>query len=121
MCSPASVYSCSFMSSTERNPDIRECDLKILKRLNVPRCQPAYSRGMADTLSHAERCTFSGQARGSVVQIIDEQVARGDRTLTPLGKKLLEARRRIEQSCIPLLSDEELDREKAERRGGVED
>jgi len=53
--------------------------------------------------------------------MIDEQVARGERTLTPLGKKLLDARRRIEQSGIPLLDDAELDREKAERRGGVED
>jgi hypothetical protein len=52
--------------------------------------------------------------------MIEEQVARGERTLTPLGKRLLDARRRIEQSDIPLLSDAELEREKAERRGGVE-
>ncbi len=72
-------------------------------------------------LSPADRATPSGLTRGSVVEMIDEQVARGERTLTPLGKKLLDARRRIEQSGIPLLDDAELDREKAERRGGVED
>ncbi len=76
---------------------------------------------MADMLSPADRATPSGLTRGSVVEMIDEQVARGERTLTPLGKKLLDARRRIEQSGIPLLDDAELDREKAERRGGVED
>ena len=72
-------------------------------------------------LSPTDRATPSGLTRGSVVEMIDEQVARGERTLTPLGKKLLDARRRIEQSGIPLLDDAELDREKAERRGGVED
>ncbi len=76
---------------------------------------------MADMLSPADRATPSSLTRGSVVEMIDEQVARGERTLTPLGKKLLDARRRIEQSGIPLLDDAELDREKAERRGGVED
>ena len=40
--------------------------------------------------------------------------------ISPLSKKLLEARRRIEQSGIPLLSREKLDRERAERRGVVE-
>lgn len=57
----------------------------------------------------------------SVVEIFDEQVARGERQLTDLGKRLLEARRQIEQSGIPLLNREELDRERAERRGGVAD
>jgi hypothetical protein len=85
------------------------------------RPESAYNTVMADTLSHSERITPSGSARGSVVEMIDAQVARGERTLTALGKKLLEARRRIEQSNIPLLDDAELDREKAERRGGVED
>ena len=56
----------------------------------------------------------------TVVEIVDEQVARGERTLTPMGRALLEARREIEQSGLPLLTREELDRERAERRGGVE-
>jgi hypothetical protein len=51
----------------------------------------------------------------SVVELIDAQVARGERTLTPMGKELLEARRCIERSGIPLLGDEQLDEEKATR------
>ncbi|MCY7278806.1 MAG: hypothetical protein LH702_34995 [Phormidesmis sp. CAN_BIN44] len=38
---------------------------------------------------------------------------------SPLGKKLREIRAQIVASGIPLLNDEELDREIAERRGGV--
>ena len=56
----------------------------------------------------------------TVVEIVDEQVQHGERTLTPLGEKLLDARRLIERSGIPLLDREELDRERAERRGGTE-
>jgi hypothetical protein len=37
---------------------------------------------------------------------------------TPLGKKLWEIRQRIVKSGVPLLNDEELEREIAERRGG---
>ena len=37
---------------------------------------------------------------------------------TPLGKKLWEIRQRIVASGVPLLSDEELEQELAERRGG---
>ena len=37
---------------------------------------------------------------------------------TPLGKKLWEIRQKIVASGAPLLSDEELEREIAERRGG---
>jgi hypothetical protein len=37
---------------------------------------------------------------------------------TPLGKRLWEIRQRIVASGIPLLSDEELEQELAERRGG---
>ncbi|MUG97296.1 hypothetical protein F7734_35195 [Scytonema sp. UIC 10036] len=36
---------------------------------------------------------------------------------TPLGKKLWEIRQRIIASGVPLLSDEELEQELAERRG----
>jgi hypothetical protein len=56
----------------------------------------------------------------SVSQIIYDKVARGELTLSPLGAKLVAARRRIEESGIPLLNDEELELEKAERRAGVE-
>ena len=76
-----------------------------------------HNEAMADRLPEPERATVPGLPDRGVVQIIDEQVARGERTLTPLGRKLLEARRRIEQSGIPLLADAELEREKAERRG----
>lgn len=37
---------------------------------------------------------------------------------TPLGKKLWEIRQRIVASGVPLLNEEELERELAERRGG---
>lgn len=39
--------------------------------------------------------------------------------ISPLGKKLRELRAQIVASGIPLLNDEELDREIAERRGGI--
>ncbi|MFL6463432.1 MAG: hypothetical protein ACJ73N_03365 [Bryobacteraceae bacterium] len=75
---------------------------------------------MAETLPHLPPSReLPGRSR-TVVEIIDEQIAHGERTLSPLGKKLLEAHRRIEQSGIPLLSREKLDRERAERRGVVE-
>jgi hypothetical protein len=72
---------------------------------------------MADTLSKVEHTATETR---SVSQIIYDEVASGKLTLSPLGQKLLEARRRIEESGIPLLNDEELEQEKAERRGGVE-
>ena len=80
-----------------------------------------YNETMADRLSDSERATLPALPGRSVVQMIEEQVVRGERTLTPLGRKLLEARRRLEQSKIPLLTDAELEREKAERRGGLTD
>ncbi len=75
---------------------------------------------MAETLPHLPPSCELPRNSHTVVAIVDEQIRRGERILTPLGKKLLEARRRIEGSGIPLLSREELDRERAERRGGVE-
>jgi hypothetical protein len=72
---------------------------------------------MAETLSKSEPAVTETR---SVSQIIYDEVASGKLVLSPLGKKLLEARRRIEESGIPLLNDEELEQEKAERRGGVE-
>jgi hypothetical protein len=72
---------------------------------------------MADTLSKPKPAATDTR---SVSQIIYDEVASGKRTLTPLGKKMLEGRRRIEESGIPLLSDEELELEKAERREGVQ-
>ena len=76
---------------------------------------------MADRSSDSARAALPTLGRDSVVHRIEEQVVRGERTLTPLGRKLLEARRRIEQSGIPLLADAELEREKIDRRGGVTD
>ncbi|MBV8709192.1 MAG: hypothetical protein JO182_32820 [Acidobacteriaceae bacterium] len=75
---------------------------------------------MAETLPNLPSFHELPSSSRTIVEIVDEQVRRGERILTPLGKKLLEARRRIEQSGIPLLSREELDHERAERRGGVE-
>jgi hypothetical protein len=77
----------------------------------------SYNGIMADTLSKVEHTATETR---SVSQIIYDEVASGKLTLSPLGQKLLEARRRIEESGIPLLNDEELEQEKAERRGGVE-
>lgn len=37
---------------------------------------------------------------------------------TPMGKKLWEIRQKIVESGVPLLSEEELEQELAERRGG---
>jgi hypothetical protein len=75
---------------------------------------------MGETLPHPDYAASAPLDRGSVVRTIEEQVARGERTLSPLGRQLLEARRRIEQSGVPLLDDCELEREKSERRGGVD-
>ena len=75
---------------------------------------------MAETLPHPPSYSKLLNRARTVVEIVDEQVQRGERTLTPLGRKLLESRRRIEGSGIPLLSREELDRERTVRRGGVE-
>jgi hypothetical protein len=75
---------------------------------------------MADTIRNPALppADDSGESR-SVVAIIDEQIAHGERKLTDLGKRLLESRRRIEHSGIALLNRRELDHERAERRGGV--
>jgi hypothetical protein len=72
---------------------------------------------MSETLSKSRSTRTQGR---SAVDIIDEEVASGKRVLTPLGKKMLEGRRAIEASDIPLLTEEELELEKAERRAGVE-
>jgi hypothetical protein len=55
----------------------------------------------------------------SVAGLVENAVRRGEVKLSPLGRKLLTARRKIEKSGIPLLSREEADREKAERRGAA--
>ena len=77
---------------------------------------------MPDILPHlkSSQSELPHQRVRTVVEIVDEQVTRGERTLTPLGRALLEARREIEQSGIPLLNRQELDQERTERRGGVE-
>ena len=71
-------------------------------------------------LSHSRPNVSTPPPSSGVACVIDEQVARGERTLSLLGKRLLEARRKIEECGVPLLDDGELEREKAERRGGVE-
>jgi hypothetical protein len=72
---------------------------------------------MAETLSKSDPNATSTR---SVSQIIYDEVASGKLVLSPLGMKLVAARKRIEESGIPLLTDEELELEKAERRAGVE-
>ncbi len=76
-------------------------------------------KGKMEVMADSERVELLTQGK-SVVELIDAQVARGERKLTRMGKQLLEARRCIERSQIPLLSDEELDEEKAEGRGGIQ-
>ena len=80
-----------------------------------------YTGLVARDLSKGEQPGSSTLPNRSAAEMIYEQVASGKRTLTPLGKRLLEARRRIEQSGIRLLDDAELEHEKAQRRGGIED
>jgi hypothetical protein len=72
---------------------------------------------MARRVSDPPSTTVSNR---SAVEVIEDQAVRGERLLTPLGARLLAARRRIEKSGIPLLNDDQLEQEKAERRGGVE-
>ncbi len=72
---------------------------------------------MADIVTPA--CPTPSAGHESAADLIDRAVARGELTLSPLGRKILEARRRIEQSGIPLLDEDELVRERAERRGGI--
>lgn len=52
-----------------------------------------------------------------MADIIEQKVARGEIHLSEMGWKMLAARRKIEQSGIPLLTREESERELAERRG----
>ncbi len=72
---------------------------------------------MAETLSKSDPNATSTR---SVSQIIYDEIANGKLVLSPLGMKLVGARKRIEESGIPLLTEEELELEKAERRAGVE-
>jgi hypothetical protein len=74
---------------------------------------------MAHTDTRSSRSVSTPSRRGSVIAVITEEVARGERALSPLGQRLLEARRRIEDAGIPLLDDDALEREKAERQGGI--
>ncbi len=74
---------------------------------------------MADRIRNPTLPAEERHEARSVVAIVDEQVARGERQLTDLGKRLLESRRRIESSGVALLNRQELDCERAERRGGV--
>jgi hypothetical protein len=55
----------------------------------------------------------------SVADLLEQEVADGKLVLSEMGKRMLAARRRIEQSGVPLLDREELDQERASRRGTV--
>lgn len=72
---------------------------------------------MADTTNN-ESPAPEEQRELSAADIIEQKVARGEIHLSEMGWKMLAARRKIEQSGIPLLSREESERELAERRGG---
>lgn len=55
----------------------------------------------------------------SVADLIEQEIGEGKIELSEMGKRMLAARRRIEQSGVPLLDREELDRERATRRGAA--
>lgn len=78
-----------------------------------------YSGAMSERSITSNPELGSPEHARTVVEIIDEQVATGIRRLTPMGKQLLESRRQLQKAGVPLLSREELDRERAERRGGI--
>ena len=75
---------------------------------------------MGETLPHPDYAASAPSDRGSVVRTIEEQVARGERTLSPLGRQLLEARRRIEQSGLPLLTTASLSAKSLSAEAGVD-
>jgi len=55
----------------------------------------------------------------SVADLLEQEVAEGKLVLSEMGKRMLAARRRIEQSGVPLLDRDELDQERAARRGAA--
>lgn len=55
----------------------------------------------------------------SAADRVEQRARQTGRGISPLGHKLLEARRTIERSGLALLNEEELERERAERRGGL--
>ena len=55
----------------------------------------------------------------SVADLLEQEVAEGKLVLSEMGKCMLAARRRIEQSGVPLLDRDELDQERAARRGAA--
>lgn len=61
----------------------------------------------------------NGNYARSAVEIVDEEVAQGRRTLTPLGRRLLEALREIEKAGIPSLTPKEIERERFDRAYGA--
>lgn len=75
-----------------------------------------YPKSMAQTIPHHPP---THPAAPSAAALIDAEVAHGTRTLTPLGRTLLEARRAIEQAGELAADEQELERDKAERRGGM--
>lgn len=63
--------------------------------------------------------THPSNESGSAADLVEEEYRRLGKPISALGRAMLEARREIERVGIPLLNREELDREKAERRGGT--
>ncbi|MDB9314762.1 hypothetical protein PN462_16735 [Spirulina sp. CS-785/01] len=63
---------------------------------------------------------LDSEEQQQVLAFIDAiyQTKRPSKSSSPLGKKLREIRQEIIKSGIPLLSPEEIQQEKAERRGG---
>ena len=72
---------------------------------------------MKNAMNEALHRRQSNQRTRTVVEVVDEQVVQNKRKLTPLGGRLLEARRAIERAGVPLLTQEQVERERAERRG----
>ena len=53
----------------------------------------------------------------SGADLIEQEIAEGKLVLSEMGKRMLAACRRIEQSGVPLLNRDELDQERTARRG----
>lgn len=77
-------------------------------------------RDMANTITNGQPPTATPDVSAeSVADRTERRVASGELTLSEMGRKMLAARRRVEQSGILLLDEEGVLRERAERRGGV--
>jgi len=72
---------------------------------------------MSDNGENGPALPESNANSASVADLIEQEIAEGKLVLSEMGKRMLAARRRIEQSGVPLLNWDELDRERAARRG----